>query len=357
MNQLDDNKQPLVTFALFAYNQERFIREAVEGALLQTYSPLEIILSDDCSKDMTFEIIQEMVDGYKGSHKITLNRNDCNYGIANHTNKVISMAAGELIVMAAGDDISFPGRTRVIVKNWLLYNKPTALQSSHSRINEYGEVLVEDVLQLETNIYEEASYANLLIKAKDKEKLKYIGAASAYSRSCFNEFGPIPDYVVAEDGTLAFRALFLNGILHIKDVLVRYRIHEDNITQQHIYLKNMSVVYHEKLLCEKRKLFLSVHCSRLHDLKHALKFKYIDDNQHKSLERAILRRDEAIQSIVNWWTSSYFVRISKHYKNILRWGNEKEKKWVRVRLLPMPLFVLQCHFKKLYRKLKNFIFH
>jgi len=357
MNQLDDNKQPLVTFALFAYNQERFIREAVEGALLQTYSPLEIILSDDCSTDLTFEIIQEMVDGYKGSHKIRLNRNDCNYGIANHTNKVISMAAGELIVMAAGDDISLPERTKVIVKSWLLYNKPTALQSSHSRINEYGEVLVEDVLRLETNIYEEASYANLLIKAKNKEKLKFFGAASAYSKYCFNELGPIPDYVVAEDGTLAFRALFLNGILHIKDVLVKYRIHENNITQQYIYLKNVSVIQHEKVSCETKKIFYSVHSSRLHDLKRVLELGYIDDNQYDYLKCTILRRNEVIQSIVNWWMLNYFVRISKHYKRVLRDGTEKEKKWARVRLLPMPLFILLCHFKKIYRKLKYFIFH
>lgn len=43
------SQAPLVTFALFAYNQEKFIREAVEGAFAQTYESLEIILSDDCS--------------------------------------------------------------------------------------------------------------------------------------------------------------------------------------------------------------------------------------------------------------------------------------------------------------------
>jgi len=41
-------ERPLLTFALFGYNQEQYIREAVEGAFAQTYSPLEIILSDDC---------------------------------------------------------------------------------------------------------------------------------------------------------------------------------------------------------------------------------------------------------------------------------------------------------------------
>ncbi|HUF60663.1 MAG TPA: glycosyltransferase, partial [Verrucomicrobiales bacterium] len=53
-------ERPLVSFLLLAYNQEQYIHEAVEGAFSQTYSPLEIILSDDCSTDRTFEIMREM---------------------------------------------------------------------------------------------------------------------------------------------------------------------------------------------------------------------------------------------------------------------------------------------------------
>ena len=45
----DGTGRPLVTFYVIAYNQSRFVREAVESALAQTYSPLEILLSDDCS--------------------------------------------------------------------------------------------------------------------------------------------------------------------------------------------------------------------------------------------------------------------------------------------------------------------
>ena len=39
--------RPLVTFFLFAYNQEKYIEEACRAALAQTYSPLEIIFSED----------------------------------------------------------------------------------------------------------------------------------------------------------------------------------------------------------------------------------------------------------------------------------------------------------------------
>ncbi len=43
--EMPDNKtdRPLVTFAISAYNQEKFIHEAVEVAFAQTYEPLEII--------------------------------------------------------------------------------------------------------------------------------------------------------------------------------------------------------------------------------------------------------------------------------------------------------------------------
>jgi len=73
--------EPLVTFALFAYNQGKYIRQAVEGALAQTYENLEIIISDDASPDKTFEIMQELVRDYSGPHKIILNRNERNLGI------------------------------------------------------------------------------------------------------------------------------------------------------------------------------------------------------------------------------------------------------------------------------------
>jgi hypothetical protein len=112
------HERPLVTFALFAYNQEKYIRAAVEGAFAQEYSPLEIILSDDCSTDRTFEIMQELAANYRGPHKVILNRNETNRGLTPHVFGVARLATGTLLIAAAGDDISFPNRTHAIVENW-----------------------------------------------------------------------------------------------------------------------------------------------------------------------------------------------------------------------------------------------
>ena len=51
-----------------AWNQERFVREAVEPALVLDFIGLEIILSDDKSGDQTFEIMSELAAAYTGPH-------------------------------------------------------------------------------------------------------------------------------------------------------------------------------------------------------------------------------------------------------------------------------------------------
>ena len=58
--------------------------------------------------------MQQAAATYNGPHKIVLNRNDENLHIGGHVNTVNRMASGELVVVAAGDDISLPSRVRTL---------------------------------------------------------------------------------------------------------------------------------------------------------------------------------------------------------------------------------------------------
>ena len=60
-------EHPLVSVALMTYNQEKYVKESLLSVLNQTYDNLEIIISDDCSKDRTWETIEHEVDIYRGS--------------------------------------------------------------------------------------------------------------------------------------------------------------------------------------------------------------------------------------------------------------------------------------------------
>jgi glycosyltransferase involved in cell wall biosynthesis len=136
---------PLVTFALFAYNQEKYVREAIEAAFAQTHQPLEIILSDDCSADGTFAIMQEMASQYVGPHKVIARQSPKNRGLLRHVLDVANEARGTYMVVAAGDDISFPQRAARLSAHmeneqadfgWSAYNR---IEESVSGYRHYHE--------------------------------------------------------------------------------------------------------------------------------------------------------------------------------------------------------------------------
>lgn len=98
----------LVSFYILTFNHERYISDAISAALRQMYSPLEIIISDDCSTDRTWEIIQSRIAGYQGPHRLIARRNTDNLGISAHINALWQVCSGEWIVASAGDDASVP---------------------------------------------------------------------------------------------------------------------------------------------------------------------------------------------------------------------------------------------------------
>jgi glycosyltransferase involved in cell wall biosynthesis len=214
--------KPLVTFALFAYNQERFIREAVEGALSQTYSPLEIILSDDCSTDRTFEIMQLLVAKYQGPHKIVFNRNEKNRGLAAHVNCVVSLANGELIVGAAGDDVSKPARVDELFSAWDEAGRfPNSIVSGYELIDESGVVL-----DIQPNSLDPRSSS---LKWRVENGPSVLGATHAFTKRTFQVFGALDEGVSCEDRVIGFRSFLLGPVIEVPKCLVQYRRHENNL--------------------------------------------------------------------------------------------------------------------------------
>lgn len=221
-------ERPLVTFALFAYNQEKFIREAVEGALSQTYEPLEIILSDDCSTDRTFEIMVEMAAAYDGPHKLILNKNPLNFGINKHVFSVDLKSKGEIIIHAAGDDISLPERTNVITQAYLRNKIGASLIMSNAEIiNDEGVTL---------GLYREPGLNDKKI-SRSPVDFSSLGSAGTYAicRKLIESF-PTPDTeIYGEDKILLARANLLSGTIYLNDILVKYRVSRSGVWSSNFF--------------------------------------------------------------------------------------------------------------------------
>jgi glycosyltransferase involved in cell wall biosynthesis len=98
---------PLVTVICLCYNHERFLAEALDSVLAQTYPNLEIIVADDASTDQSVAIILKYCQRYP---HINFVRNTQNLGNCAAFNLALKQATGEYIIDFATDDVMLPER-------------------------------------------------------------------------------------------------------------------------------------------------------------------------------------------------------------------------------------------------------
>ncbi|MEO8836199.1 MAG: glycosyltransferase [Caldimonas sp.] len=209
-------ERPLVTFMLIAYEQEATIGAAVAGALAQTYTPLEIVVSDDASVDGTHAAMLRAVDGYAGPHRVVVRRNTVNLGIGAHLSLIVEQSHGELLAVAAGDDVSLPERCARSVAAWLASGRSLDLIAA-PLLDIDAEGRVHGVLRpSDLSAYHGASD---WIAARPY----VIGAAQVWTRRLIERFGPIPTGAMAEDMIMAFRAILAGGATTLSEPLVCYR--------------------------------------------------------------------------------------------------------------------------------------
>jgi glycosyltransferase involved in cell wall biosynthesis len=206
----------LVTLLVLAHNQHRTVGAAIAGALAQTHSPLEIVISDDASTDGTWAAIEQAVAGYSGPHRLVLNRNPSNLGIGAHLNRMVTLSRGELLFIAAGDDISMPERCERVVAAWIDADRrpdlvSTALIDLDADGRTHNTITAADL----------ASYRSAADWAVRPPHV--IGAAQAWTRRLFDRFGPLPAGTVAEDRLMVLRAVLAGGAITLGEPLVKYR--------------------------------------------------------------------------------------------------------------------------------------
>lgn len=93
---------PRISVIIVTYNQENVISRAIESVLKQKDYVYEICVSDDCSTDRTWNIVQDYSERYPGL--FVLNRNNPNIMMFENQEKAISMATGDVVTVIAGDD-------------------------------------------------------------------------------------------------------------------------------------------------------------------------------------------------------------------------------------------------------------
>lgn len=221
------DSKPLVSFIIVTYNQENYIGDALDGALSQTYSPMEIIVSDDCSSDNTMGVVEDVVSRYSGQHQLRINRNEVNLGIAQNVNKAMQMANGEIFIVAAGDDKSFPERTQRTVDLFSQYPQVVCINFNSILCNRDLKPMAQK--QVAVKEREALSIINMYDYCEFTDFVLWSGDARSIRRSVYDVFGPLV-YGKDEDSAYFVRSLLLGGVCHSQEPMSWRRIHGMNVS-------------------------------------------------------------------------------------------------------------------------------
>lgn len=104
-------EQPLVSVIIPAYNAEKYIKEAIESVLNQTYKNIELIVVDDGSTDNTAEIVKKYLNDPRVKYIYQENK-----GLAGARNTGIKKAKGDYIAFLDADDFYLPEKIEKEVK-------------------------------------------------------------------------------------------------------------------------------------------------------------------------------------------------------------------------------------------------
>lgn len=337
---MDMDIKPLVTVLMPVFNGEKYIYEAIESILNQTFRNFEFIIIDDGSTDQTSTIIKSFTDP-----RIRLVQNTENIGVSKSSNKGLALAEGIYIARLDADDVSLPERLSKQVE--YLEHHPnigvlgTSLQIIDAHNNKSNTLLLptqHNVLKWCLCFINSIAHSTVMMRREVVEQVHGYNA----------------DMVLAEDYDLWRRLSCITQLSNLHDIYVLYRVHDANATNLHslkmrensvqISTKMISDILKEEVPISTVKLLWDYKVHTLTEVHAATRiiFKLLktisSEKELSRIEKKIISRDAA---------SRLFRLVRPKLQNISVWG-------VIVRICYLnPLFLILVAQKKVSRIFKN----
>ena len=317
---------PLVSFCLMSCRQKELIRDALQAALAQDYHPLESLVSDDNSPDGTWEIVQETVRNYHGPHKVILNRNEPNLGTIGNWQKLCSMASGELLIKADGDDISYPFRASCIAEDWVSSGcKAMVMASSYDEMDGNGNVIGEKLLpggwdqRTTRQIIEGARYF-------------YLGATIACHRSLFDDFQPISHPKSSDCAAFEARGLCsrmtVDGAEKPGEIFHPFRTISRKLVKYRLGSGDTTGGAYRTFMTKGIRRSLEARRQTLTDLEETAK-AYLPTAYYNELHALYSNSESHLSNLVRLWDGNTFLERWEGYRNLKHWGSF----WCRRRMI------------------------
>lgn len=204
---------PKISVIMSVYNGEKYLREAIESILNQTFTDFEFMIVNDGSTDNSFEIFKSY-----GDERIKIINNEENIGLTKSLNKALKVARGEYVARQDADDVSLPNR----------------FDEQMKYLEEHPEVVL-----LGTNVYlideSEKTVGKRIVLEKPsiKDLLKnnqFNHGSVMFKKKVINQLGGYNELIkYSQDYELWLRIAKSHEVRNLTQSLYKLRSHDANI--------------------------------------------------------------------------------------------------------------------------------
>lgn len=220
-----------ISVAMASYNGEQYISKQIRSILKQTMPVDEIIVTDDCSTDNTYQILLDQQSQVKNID-FKIERNQDNLGYKENFKKAISLCTGDYIFLCDQDDLWNNDKVETLI-NIMQTHKMSVLSSSFTFIDANDKYL--EVKQMRgfsnNNMIPKILAPNSLTHVNIDDLLFHNpsqGCAILINRQIANEFVNIGDDTLPHDWEINILGNKFDGTYFYNAPLFKYRIHSNN---------------------------------------------------------------------------------------------------------------------------------
>ncbi len=201
-----------ISVILPTFNRENAIRKSIESILAQTYKNWELIIVNDCSTDNTLSVIREYANN---DSRIKIINNSTNQKLPKSLNIGFSNATGDFYTWTSDDNAYHYNAFETLLAAFQAHPDTDFIYSDFNMVNPEGNVIAHR-------------------EEKEPDYIRYnnaVGACFLYRASLAKKIGDYdPELFLAEDYEYWIKAYLNGNLLHLKETLYDYEIHENSLT-------------------------------------------------------------------------------------------------------------------------------
>ena len=230
---MNNKFNPLVSVRILTYNSSKYIIETLNSIYDQTYQNIELIISDDCSKDNTVELCGEWIKEHGARFvNVVILTSPNNLGVCANSRRSLEATKGEWIKGVGGDDSLYPNA----IEEYVRFVTESHCEICAARMN-YMDDNNNDLDVKLGGSYDE--YWGHIHMSREKQfnlikrSLFVPGTVLFFSHKVYEMTGgPDSNYGAADEWSFIYKILKQGYRIYPLDrVLFRYRVHSNSLTR------------------------------------------------------------------------------------------------------------------------------